>query len=262
MRRTVAIAAILAVAAPGVASAQELETETARLLRAGAFKAGAGLEYQISSEGTELAVPLFGEVGLLDRLELTVEPVAFVAILPKEGRRAEGLGDVEVTLAGLALEERDWLPAIALAAEVKIPTARNELIGTREVDYAGTLILSKRFGDLDVHLNAGYAILGEPPGTHVNDIFVFAAAAKYFVDDRLDLFAEILGNTSSSSDAEGGGSTGTGTGTGTSPELAGNELIGTIGAGYRVAPSVLLSLSMSYDNNDAITIHPGITISF
>jgi hypothetical protein len=70
---TLVAATALAVARP--ARAQELETETARLLKAGAVKGGAGFEYQTSSDGSESAVPAFIEGGLLDRLELVIEPV-------------------------------------------------------------------------------------------------------------------------------------------------------------------------------------------
>ena len=62
------------------------------------------------------------------------------------------------------MKQRPYLPALAVAGEVKVPTSRNTLIGTGEVDYTPYLIASKRFGNFDVHANVGYALLGEPPG--------------------------------------------------------------------------------------------------
>jgi hypothetical protein len=240
------------------ASAQELETETARVMKTGAFKAATGVEYQTSSEGQEVALPVLLEAGvLMDRLELVVEPVAFTAILPNSGPHARGVGDTEVTLVGLAVEEHEWLPALALAAEVKIPTARNSLIGTQKFDYAGYLILSKRFGGLDTHFNVGYTLLGRPQGVQVNNIFNFALAARYLAGERWDFFGEILANTTSSPEAESG----TGSGLGSAAELAGGELVGTLGVGYRVAPSLLLSVGVSLDNNMAVLIHPGLTFT-
>ena len=53
---------VLAVAPP--AFAQEVETETARTLPQGVLKAGGGFEYQVSSDGTEAALPLIIEGGL------------------------------------------------------------------------------------------------------------------------------------------------------------------------------------------------------
>jgi hypothetical protein len=248
-------AVAVSLATPRAASAQELETETARLLKAGAVKGGAGFEYQTSADGSESALPLFIEGGLLDRLELVIEPVAYTAIRPRVGARTAGPGDVEITLVGLALEERPWLPALAVAAEVKVPTAKNASIGTGKYDYAGYLILSKRFGRLDTHFNAAYTVVGKPAGIPVNNIFSVAAAARFFASERYHLFAEILANTAATPEAEGAG------GMGVTPELAGNELVGTVGAGFYIVPSVLLSLGVSYDNNQAILIHPGVIIA-
>jgi hypothetical protein len=243
---------------PRQVSAQELETETARVMKTGAFKAASGFEYQTSSEGRELAVPVLLEAGvLMDRLELVVEPVAYAAVLPKRGTHAQGVGDIEVTLVGLAVEEHDWLPAFALAAEVKIPTARNSLLGTGKADYAGYLILSRRFGGLDTHFNVGYSILGRPQGVDVKNIFNFALAARYVVGERWDFFGEVLATTSSSLASENGPETPGGA----AAELAGGELVGTLGAGYRVVPSLLLSIGVSFDNNQAVLIHPGLTFT-
>lgn len=244
--------------------AQELETETARLLRARAIKGGAAFEYQTAAEGQEFAIPMFGEVGITDRLELLVEPVAYTSIRPDAGASASGIGDLEVTLIGLLLNETEIWPALALAGEVKVPTAQNDLIGTGEFDYTGYLILSKEFGQLDTHLNFGYTIVGQPPGLQADNIFSMAVAAKYHLNDRLNLFAEVLGNTSSSAGAEGSapeGAAAEGT-PGATTELAGGELVGTLGASYLVVPSVLLSLGVSYDNNNAVQLRSGFTWRF
>jgi hypothetical protein len=259
MRGIVSLAAplitwALSFAASHPASAQELETETARLLKSGAIKGGAGFEYQTSADGSESAVPLFIEGGLHDRLELTIEPVAYARIRPRLGTHAAGPGDVEITLTGLAAMERSWLPAIALAAEVKVPTARKTSIGTGQYDFAGFLIMSKRFGRVDTHLNGGYTIIGRPPGANVSNIFSFAVAAKWYVTDRIDLFAEVLGNTAASPEAEA-------TASAAAPaELTGGELVGTVGGGFLVVPWALVSLGVSYDNNQAVLIHPGVTL--
>ena len=129
-RSTVFLCSLVAVASWNRCEAQMLETETARLLHEGSWKWGAAFEVQHSSQGTETAFPLFIEYGLLNSLELAVEPVPFTAIRPKEGHGATGLGDVEVTLTYLCFEETSSTPAFAVAAEVKAPTANNEQIGT------------------------------------------------------------------------------------------------------------------------------------
>ena len=82
------------------ATSQELETETARLPATGTIVVAGGVEYQTSSEGSELATPLVVEAGLSRRWEIMVEPVAYTAIRPFHGPAATGPGDLEATMIG------------------------------------------------------------------------------------------------------------------------------------------------------------------
>src|SRR5438445_12900215 len=78
--------------AAGLAGASiPLETETARTLAKHHSEADAAFEYQKSADGYESAVPLAFEYGILENLELLVEPVVFTAIRPDTGRKATGL---------------------------------------------------------------------------------------------------------------------------------------------------------------------------
>lgn len=117
-------------------------------------------------------------------MKVLIEPVFGTAILPKVGHRADGLGDMEVTTSYLLRHESRGIPALAFAAEVKISTARNTLIGTGKTDYTGYVIASKRFRRLDTHANAGYTIVGQPAGTSLNNFFNFALAGQYHVNNR------------------------------------------------------------------------------
>ncbi|HSS03121.1 MAG TPA: transporter [Kofleriaceae bacterium] len=243
---------VFCLARPAVA--QEVETETARTLRPGAVKAGGGFEYQVSSDGTEAALPLIVEGGITDRFELVVEPVAFTRIHPKVGANATGIGDLEITLVGLTLRESERWPALALAGEVKLPTAGNSAIGTGKVDAAGYVILSKRFGDLDVHLNGSYTVVGKPDNAMaVSNTFGFAVAAKYYIG-KLELFGEVFGNTAASPEGEGA--------MGGAAELAQGELVGAIGAGYRLGDAVLVHFGIGIDNNAAVLFHPGLIVTY
>jgi len=107
-----------------------LETETARLLKAGQLESDAAVEYQGSSEGSEVAIPLEFEYGITDWLSLLVEPVVLTSILPKHGSSTTDVGDLEITTFAKLLNERDYLPAVAIAGEVKVPTTQNTQIGT------------------------------------------------------------------------------------------------------------------------------------
>ena len=83
---------------PVAASAQTLETETARFHPAHYFQIASGFEHQFSAEGRESAMPIAFEYALTDTWELLVEPVPYTSIRPKVGPRATGPGDLEITV--------------------------------------------------------------------------------------------------------------------------------------------------------------------
>lgn len=237
--------------ASGTATAQQpLETETARLPARGTLLTGLTYEFQTSPQGTEHAIPLAFEYGLTNRLALLVEPVLFTAIRPKTGRQATGLGDLEATAQLLVREETGGWPALALAAEVKIPTAQDTLIGTRRADFTPYLIASKAFGRTEVHANLGYAFVGKPQNVVVQNTFNLALAVEHHMSARLDLLAEVLSTSAA------------GTGTpesATAPEIAGAELVGMLGVRYALHPHRWLSLGVTYDNTNALLLRPGLT---
>lgn len=237
---------------------QPLETESARLLPSGAMKIETVAEFQTSSDGRETALPILFEVGLPRDWELTIEPVPYTSIRPRHSRSVNGAGDLEVTLTHLLLPEAGSRPALAVAAEVKIPTAKNDLIGTGKTDYAILGIASRRLGRLDTHLNLGYTFVGSPSGANLQNIFNYAIGATLKVDPRLNLVGEIIGNTSSAADrAEGDAGGGSVT-----PEAAGGETSGLIGFQYTMSPLVSAGLGLSYDNNSAFLIRAGLTFRF
>ena len=61
------------------------------------------------------------------------------------------------------------------------------------------------------------------------------------------------GNTTSSATSTGGGAV--------NPEFAGGELFGTLGVIYWARSWANLSLGVSLDNNLAVLVHPGLTVS-
>ena len=234
------------------ASAQVLETETARLRLKGAVQAGTNFEYQSSSEGHESAIPFTFEYGITDRLELVLEPVARTHIRPNRGTKASGAGDTEMTLQYLLHREGKW-PAFALGGEVKFPTAQNTLIGTGKADYAGILIASKKLGHVDTHFNLSYTLVGQPEGTKLSNVVGGAFAAMVPIGHPFRVYSEVLATTST------GGGEGDVTGTPIVAEAAGEELVGTPGLGMYVHPKWFLSLGVSYDNLHAVLWRPGIT---
>jgi hypothetical protein len=257
--KTIVIAFIAATGLSSVAEvhSQPLETETARTLPSGKVKLAGSFEFQTSAEGTEVAVPLELEYGITDNLQLLVEPVAYTSIHPKSGSGASGLGDLESTLLYRFIQESESLPAFALAGEVKIPIAKSTLISTGKADYTGYLIASKKFGSTDLHANIGYTIVGVPAGATLNNVLSGSAAFEYHLNSTFDVVGELFANTPSV--PEGNELIGSTEST-TTPEAAGGEVFGTIGARYYPQSNLAISFGLSYDNNKALLIRPGIAL--
>jgi hypothetical protein len=248
----IALTCALALAFTPRVGAQTLETESARTLPSHTWEAGYAFETQTSSEGAERAMPFSLLYGFTDTLELMIEPVARTWIQPKAGQRATGPGDIEITVT-YRFHQETRLPAFAVAGEVKIPTARNVLIGTGETDYAAYFTESKRFGPLDTHAHVSYTVVGQPTGVLLGNIFGFGAAAVYPVSTRFDLFGEVLSNSASTPGGEGsGGATLT-----VAPEAAGGELVETLGTAWHARPWLTLYVSGSRDNIGAVQIRSG-----
>ena len=235
--------------------AQVLETEDSRPLNKGQVEIGGSVEYQTSKEGREIAFPLSFEYGISKRLTFLFEPVPFTGIYPKSTRHANGFGDLEMTLFYQLIKETKHFPSISLSAEVKIPTAKDSLIGTGKIDFTPFLIASKTTGKFFTSLNLSYTFIGKPKGTVVNNLFNYAAGTVYELSGKSILFIEVYGNTSAFGGAEIPETPG-------NPqkniEISGGETVGSVGYGYYINRNLLLSFGVSYDNNHAILFRPGI----
>jgi hypothetical protein len=253
-----ALVALCALMLPAALSAQILETESARPLRAGQVEIAAGYELQHSKEGNETALPFVFELGLTNRLGLLVEPVPYTAIRPEVGPSATGPGDLEITVSYLLRKESGRMPAIALAAEEKVPTAHNSLIGTGKADHTGYIITSKRFGRFDTHANVGYTFVGSPRGQSLSNRIMGALATEFAISRGTTLYGEVLAAT-----AAGGGEGAPGQpGAPVTPEASGDQIFGTLGVSHAFMKGSRFSLGVTRDNVGAMQIRPGITLWF
>ncbi len=243
--------------------AQVLETEESKPLLPGQFEIGTGVEFQTSEEGTETAIPLAFEFGISKKLSLLIEPVVFTSINPKNNPNARGIGDLEISLFYQIVSENKVMPSISIAGEVKIPTANNRMIGTGKTDYTPFIIASKTTGPFFSSINIGYTFVGKPDGVDAADLFNYSAGTIFTVSPKSILYAEVYGNTSAFG-GEGDKSDGSDniTTNENKSELSGNEIVGVAGLGYYIKPNLLISLGVSYDNNNAVLIHPGIQWKF
>ena len=260
-RRLLVTGALLTAACSSVLADLSLETETARVLKPGQFECGSAFEFQTAFDGKEYAVPQFFEFGVLPHVELLIEPVALVVIRPTPGQGATDIGDLETTLTYLVLDEKKYIPAIALGGEIKFPTATNFAVGSGEYDYRIYGILSKRIKDVEIHFNLGYNIIGSPPGVATKNPLDYELAVEWFVNPRFDLFAEVNRTESAVGRSGKGPSPAVEAGL-TTPEVAPRETVGTVGARFHVSPHLDVFGTVSYDNSDAKLFRTGFTLKF
>ena len=77
------------------------------------------------------------------------------------GERMTGVGDTRLGLQFVALKDTAEHPALAFAYYVKLPSAsENKGLGTGRVDHKFLLLLSKKFGAVDMDLNGAYLVVG------------------------------------------------------------------------------------------------------
>ncbi len=84
-------------------------------------------------------------------------------------------GDLHLGLLYNFNTETISLPALALRVEADLPTGVN----SRGVDTQMTGILTRSFGRLRAHLNAGYTVLGSPQGQERPGAYRAVAAVSY-----------------------------------------------------------------------------------
>jgi hypothetical protein len=91
--------------------------------------------------------------------------------------RTCGLGDIVVRGRYYVIDERGWLPTLALRAHVKAPTADEERgLGTGSIDEGIGLELSRMLGrGFMVMADAGYTIMGKPPGVEFRNAWWYDA---------------------------------------------------------------------------------------
>jgi hypothetical protein len=245
------ICAVLCTPTPGFAG-QPLETETARLPGKGHGNVQMAFEYLTASSVRQIAIPVVLEYGLANRLELTVEPVAFSSTMVKGTKALKGIGDTEVILTYLLSDETASSPALAIAGEVKIPTARKGDLGTGKPDFRLFGIASKRAGKFDLHANAGFTLVGNPAGTKLGNVIDYAVAAEYQAGKRTRLVAELLGETVIGSQTVGG----------LVVEGGGTVFSGGLGIVHDPNDRLRLSFGVTYNSESEAIFKPGITFRF
>ena len=110
----------------------------------------------------------------------------------------DGPGDLNAYLKYRLLGEGEYYPALALKPWVKFPTADEDKgLGSGKTDLGLTAVMSKSFTGFNLHLNAGYTLIGAKDAT---DEMNLALAGEYEVTKGLISVAEIRYNQNFNSD--------------------------------------------------------------
>lgn len=98
-----------------------------------------------------------------------------------------GLGDIIVKGRYYVVEERDYLPLIAITGRVKVPTANDkQALGTGALDYGAGAEMSKMLGDSwMVFLDGGYNVIGDPDGINFQNQHWYDVGAGYYFTKEL-----------------------------------------------------------------------------
>jgi hypothetical protein len=89
------------------------------------------------------------------------------------------------------VDERDWVPTIAVTGRIKFPTAdENRGLGTGEFDEGFGVEVSKTLvGNWLGFLDFGYTFIGDPPGVDLRNQWYYDFGAGYNVTKNLLLSA-------------------------------------------------------------------------
>ena len=230
-----------------------LETESAHLAPPGALTLSVGLEREVALHRSQSNVPFALEYSVNRRLGLVVEPVVYSRLRVGKRTIQSGTGDVEVGAILLPLPRPIGNTTVAVATEVKLPSAADEALGTGRSDVSMSLVLSRKDAKFDSHLNLGYTIVGAPPGLATDNVLSFGVATvRAFT--RFDLVAEVFGHTPALTDGPSPGA-----GTTLLADLAAGQLAGTLGLRYRIGDHSAISFGLSYDNDHVFSAQPGLT---
>ncbi|MEW6325747.1 MAG: transporter [Nitrospirota bacterium] len=230
--------AVLAIGSPVSAARPFLATEQADPIEKGSTRLEAGfLHRQFSNDDRLSSLLLELTNGMLNDLDFEVEaPVLFL----QSGSSAEnGLGDVSLKTKIRWLRAREGRP-VSLATQfvLKLPTCNKDRLSafnpscTGKTDAGVVGIASKRFRSVDVHVNAGYTMVGGktivgPASARtrsLRDALNYSLGFVYNVTrwPQWTALAEIAGHTS------------------TDPADAIHPLTGLIAVSYALDPAVTL----------------------
>lgn len=129
-------------------------------------------------------------------VELDLEWVGrVIAVDDPDFGTASDFGDVTLRAKVRLVDEYEGRPGFGLRFGVALPeTNDTKGLGPNTLRMSAQALLSKSFGRLQLHANAGLAIQDAPLSPHLqSDFLAYALAAVYTAGEKLDLVAESAG---------------------------------------------------------------------
>jgi len=115
------------------------------------------------------------------------KPSCLTGRAPGQKTTTAGLGDIILKGRYYVLEEKEYMPLIAVTGRMKVPTASaSQGLGTGEFDYGFGAEVSKMLGEKWIaFLDGGYNIIGQPTGLTLQNQYWYDAGAGYYVTKDL-----------------------------------------------------------------------------
>ena len=173
-------------------AARPLMTDDAWTVEKGKFQVESGLDVsRQDNHDREFTPSLTLTYGLLERMDLGVGS-GYLFFHPTEGRNEDGIADTEIKLKYRFMDETGLGPALAAAGILKIPTAsKSKALGSGRADFRINTLLTKNFSKrLALHLNLGYAFLGEKGAENELN---YSLASQFVLTEKWALVGEISG---------------------------------------------------------------------
>ena len=177
-----------------VFAARPLSTDDAGTVDKQHFEVECGFEY-VNTADNEYNWSTVLKCGLSENWDIGVEiPYQFIDIT--KGSDVNGIGDIVLSSKYRFLDETQKAPALSLSFAIKTDTGNEDKgLGSGDLDYTITAILSKELDKIIGHLNLGCQYVGAPEGQSDDDVFSYALALEYPVNDRLNFVGEVSGET-------------------------------------------------------------------
>jgi hypothetical protein len=175
-----------------VYAGRPLSTDDAWTVEKGKFQLETGFDFtRQDNHDKEISPSLVLSYGLLEDMDMGIGS-SYLFLRPVEGENQDGLGDTEIKIKYRLLGEKVWMPALTVAAKVKIPTAsESKGLGSGKADFGINAIFTKELAKrFVVHFNLGYTFMGEH-GT--DNELNYSGAAQFFISDKWALVGEISG---------------------------------------------------------------------